>query len=420
MNDPETTRYLESRFATHTRESLIANVEMHAADPASLFLAIVLREGDRHIGNVKLGPIDERHGTADVGILLGEPDCRGQGYASEAIAQLTALAIGELGLRKLTAGCYAANAASALVFERAGWRREAVRPAQFVLDGEPVDEVLMGLVTGASARAPGDLVSAYDGVDDLAGFDAVELTAYRELALAATQEQADFVSARLPAQARVVDLGCGNGRLLMKLAARGAVAEGIGIDISRTRIEFASAWASTAGAGDLEFRRGDVLEEPLPDAVDAVVCVAGTFAYFDAMAEGAGARVLAKARTALRPGGLLVLEVYPYSYVRRAADADEEQRIRRWRELPEGDPWRYYLSDMRIDPQSKVLEHGKVFVHRSTGAIDAGRREYLRLYDADELEALLAEAGFSDIELFSTWSGEQADPERESLIVLAR
>lgn len=144
MNDAGTTRFLESRFAPHTHDSLVAYVRAQAADPASMFAGIFLHEADRHIGNLKLGPIDERHGTADVGIVIGEQDCRGHGYAAEAIALITAHATATLGLRKLTAGCYAPNEASARAFERAGWRREALRPAQYLLDGEPADEILLG------------------------------------------------------------------------------------------------------------------------------------------------------------------------------------------------------------------------------------------------------------------------------------
>ena len=43
-------------------------------------------------------------------------------------------------------------------------------------------------------------------------------------------------------------------------------------------------------------------------------------------------------------------------------------------------------------------------MHRRTGAIDEGRREQLVLYDAQQLEALLADAGFTAIELREGWS----------------
>jgi RimJ/RimL family protein N-acetyltransferase len=48
-----------------------------------------------------------------------------------------------LGIRKLTAGCYASNIGSAKAFLRAGFHIEARRPAHFILDGRPEDLVLL-------------------------------------------------------------------------------------------------------------------------------------------------------------------------------------------------------------------------------------------------------------------------------------
>ena len=146
MNDPQVTRYLESRFVSHTEGSLKAYVRSMSADPDVLLLAIVRNDDGRHIGNVKLGPIDRHHLLANVGILVGERDCWGHGYATEAIGALTTYAFAELGLRKLCAGAYRQNKGSVEAFLKAGWHQEATRPGQFISDGEAVDEVLLGIL----------------------------------------------------------------------------------------------------------------------------------------------------------------------------------------------------------------------------------------------------------------------------------
>src|SRR5262249_1908718 len=68
MNDPEVTRYLESRFYPHSLEGLRAYVTSKLGDRDNIFLAIVLKDGDRHIGNIKLGPIHWMHRYADIGL----------------------------------------------------------------------------------------------------------------------------------------------------------------------------------------------------------------------------------------------------------------------------------------------------------------------------------------------------------------
>jgi RimJ/RimL family protein N-acetyltransferase len=59
--------------------------------------------------------------------LLGyimDPAYAGHGYASEAVAAMVDVAFGELGVRRLTAGCFADNLASVRILEKVGMRRE--------------------------------------------------------------------------------------------------------------------------------------------------------------------------------------------------------------------------------------------------------------------------------------------------------
>ena len=146
MRDPLVNRYLESRFGEHDLDSIRAFIAAMLESPAYLFLGIRSRELGRHVGNIKLGPIDRHHGTGDIGLLVGDREAWGRGLATAAIAGITEIARTQLGLRKLTAGCYASNGGSQRAFEKAGWTIEGRRPAQFLLDGQPEDLVLMGRV----------------------------------------------------------------------------------------------------------------------------------------------------------------------------------------------------------------------------------------------------------------------------------
>jgi [ribosomal protein S5]-alanine N-acetyltransferase len=111
-----------------------------------LFFAMIELESGRHVGNIKIGPVDSHHGTADLGLLIGEKDCWGRGYGTEAISLATELAFERPELRKLTASCYGENAGSAAAFQKAGWKDEGRRPAQFLLDGAPQDQLMFGIV----------------------------------------------------------------------------------------------------------------------------------------------------------------------------------------------------------------------------------------------------------------------------------
>ena len=145
LNDPEVNRFLESRFQHHTLESTQGFVRACEMNPEQLFAGIRYRPlGSRHVGNIKLD-LNRKHGLAEVGILIGEKEIYGRGVASQAIMRIAGIAREDLGLRRLTAGCYAGNQGSVRAFVKAGFTVECRRPNHFLLDGRPQDLILMGL-----------------------------------------------------------------------------------------------------------------------------------------------------------------------------------------------------------------------------------------------------------------------------------
>jgi RimJ/RimL family protein N-acetyltransferase len=64
-----------------------------------------------------------RRAEAEIGYIL-DADYAGKGYATEIAAALLDICFGELGLHRVTAGCYADNVASWRVMEKVGMRRE--------------------------------------------------------------------------------------------------------------------------------------------------------------------------------------------------------------------------------------------------------------------------------------------------------
>lgn len=148
VNDPEVTHGLESRFYPNSMESLREYVAAKTNDRNNVFLAIVLKDGDRHIGNIKLGPINWIHRLADIGLMIGEKDCWERGYGTEAIQVLARYAFEILNLHKLTAGCYGTNPQSGRAFEKAGFTREGIRRQHCFSNGSYVDVVLFGRLRG--------------------------------------------------------------------------------------------------------------------------------------------------------------------------------------------------------------------------------------------------------------------------------
>lgn len=143
MNDAFVTRFLESRFRTFATPDLESFIASCNDNPDVLLLGITLKDGGRHVGNIKLGPIDRHHRFGDIGLLLGEPSTWGKGYARQAIVAISDYALQSLDLHKITASCYASNVGSQKAFKASGFVVEGVRAQHFRSGDVWEDSVMM-------------------------------------------------------------------------------------------------------------------------------------------------------------------------------------------------------------------------------------------------------------------------------------
>lgn len=141
MNDPNVVRYLESRWTSHTLESIRDYIREMNASPSNLLLGIFLVKTGQHIGNIKIGEIDNTHRFANVGLLIGEKSCRGRGIGTRAIVLATRIAFRDLNLHSLTAGIYANNPASYRAFLNAGWNDAGRYRNYRISNGIYVDQI---------------------------------------------------------------------------------------------------------------------------------------------------------------------------------------------------------------------------------------------------------------------------------------
>jgi ribosomal-protein-alanine N-acetyltransferase len=137
LGDPEIVKYSEQRTRVHTLESCRAYAATFAGTP-HFFWALV-SQADGHIGN--MNAYLDRHGVADVGILIGERSAHGRGHATEAWLAVCDYLLRESGVRKVTAGALAVNAPMLRLMERAGMTSDGRRVRQQLWNGQEVDVV---------------------------------------------------------------------------------------------------------------------------------------------------------------------------------------------------------------------------------------------------------------------------------------
>lgn len=140
MNDPEVVKYTEQRFTKTSESDIETYLHKIAGSPTDLLFGIF--DAGVHIGNVKLGAINEWHKTATLSYLIGSKEHWGRGIASRVISKMTKIGFKELKLDKISASVYANNKASARVLEKNDFYLEATKNAQYIYDGERVDALL--------------------------------------------------------------------------------------------------------------------------------------------------------------------------------------------------------------------------------------------------------------------------------------
>ncbi|WP_437762598.1 methyltransferase domain-containing protein [Sorangium sp. So ce764] len=219
------------------------------------------------------------------------------------------------------------------------------------------------------------------------------------------RREVDFIEERLGVEkgAVILDLACGAGGHAIEIASRGYSV--VGYDLSLAMLARAADEAQDRGQ-KLNFLQGDMREMTFEETFDGVYCWSTSFGYFD---DEKNADVLARIRRALRPGGMLLLDIVNRDYVA------SRQPSLVWFE---GDGC-VCMDEMHVDFFTSRLK-----VKRTVMFEDGRSRELdysLRLYGLHELGKVLHEAGFKVTEV----TGHPAHPgvffgsESPRLIVLA-
>lgn len=124
LNDPEVNRYLEVRHHAHSVDGCKEFIEHSNADPGSHLFGMFLRGSDEHIGNIKIGFVDERYRSGQISFLIGAKNAWGKGFATEAVKCLTKHAFSDLNLFRVEAGVYEENLGSLRALMRSGYTVE--------------------------------------------------------------------------------------------------------------------------------------------------------------------------------------------------------------------------------------------------------------------------------------------------------
>jgi SAM-dependent methyltransferase len=185
----------------------------------------------------------------------------------------------------------------------------------------------------------------------------------------------------------LLDLACGHGRIANPLAERGVRVTGL--DATPYFLELARADAAERGV-EVEYVEGDMRSIPWSGRFDRVLCWFTSFGYFG---DDDNRQVLAEAYDALKPGGLLAVELnHRDNLLGRYADVTVSERG----------------EDLMIDRHRFDVQTSRS--HDERTIIRGGERRTfefsVRMFTAAELQDWLRSAGFRD----TLAQGEDGEP----------
>ena len=261
---------------------------------------------------------------------------------------------------------------------------------------------------------------AYDGVEDLLTYTSKEaVDQYRLERLEFASGAVAFLEKMLNGrkQISVLDIGSGSSCLLYALDNKGILSKGVGIEISKSRHDFAQQWKREGEYHRVENINKDVRDVSFEKTqFDVCAILDSTFTYFYPVDAQMPMQILERAYQALGNGGWLVMEMASFIDTKRLCK--DSGVYYKWAELPETNKFLYSLYKVEHSPEEDVMRSESRYIYR--GKVGESRKiEYSKVYTPEALEKMLIEAGFSKPDFYDGYNNRAYDPKSSSRLLLS-
>jgi diamine N-acetyltransferase len=144
-NDPEARRLI-GEVLPMSQAAAEEFYERVRTDKERVWFVIVLKEGDRAIGEAGLLRMFPAWRTTDMSIIIGDKAAWGQGYGVEVARLLLDFAFGALNMHRVAVGVVGFNERALRFWEKVGFRREGLQRDGYYCDHAYHDFVMMSIL----------------------------------------------------------------------------------------------------------------------------------------------------------------------------------------------------------------------------------------------------------------------------------
>lgn len=146
LNDQQVSAGNSHGVFPYSPEAARQFIKQTATSRDALTLAIVLKDENRHIGNIALQSIQSIYRSAELSILIGAHIAWGKGYGLEAARMLCAHGFARLNLHRIGCGTFSDNTAMQRLALALGMRKEGERREAAFKNGRFVNIVEFGML----------------------------------------------------------------------------------------------------------------------------------------------------------------------------------------------------------------------------------------------------------------------------------
>jgi ubiquinone/menaquinone biosynthesis C-methylase UbiE len=269
-------------------------------------------------------------------------------------------------------------------------------------------------------------LNSYDNVESLSNFkNDLEIQQYREHKLRETINTVNFLRKIfshdiLEHGIKVLELGSGNSKLLYQLALQKLLNQGYGIEVSKSRFEFAEKWKKDLQINNIKNINADILAIDLEQftGVDLFICVDNALQFLEPIKKNSVLELFFKISKILHKEGYVVLELWSMHNILKNIYA-HNGIYKTWQEFGDFDPFAYMIESIELDDENYVVWN-KRFLHRHDLIKSSDMQNILKPYSPKEISRLLVTAGFSDVRIYKNFEFEPHEYNHDEYVVVAK
>lgn len=146
MNDPETRGLVGEVFPSAPTDVSEWMDRVMKQSETRVWFAVVLKDGDRVIGETGLLRMFYPWRTTDMTIIIYDSEARGKGYGREAVELMFDYAFGYLNFHRISIGVVGFNENALRFYERLGFKVEGVQRDGYYYNHRYYDFVMMSIL----------------------------------------------------------------------------------------------------------------------------------------------------------------------------------------------------------------------------------------------------------------------------------